>query len=264
VSHLTADLGVAEQRITLSVVVMAYNEADSLAPTVREIDGVLSSLRLPHEIVIIDDGSRDGTGEVAEQIQSDLRAVRVIHHDKNRGLGGVYRTGFSTARGEFVTFFPADGQFPASILRQFIPEINECDLVLGYLPSRRDSPVSRVLSWSERRLYEIFFGRLPRFQGVLMFRRILLEHFALRSKGRGWGVLMEFIIRVQRSGGRTKSVPTSFRPRVSGRSKVNNWRTIYANLMEVWALRRCLTTVDGEAALESHVTDARQRRSPVT
>lgn len=221
----------------LSVIVMAYNEVESLASTVGEIQEVLSGTCLAHEIVIVDDGSDDATGPLADRLEAEVPAVRVVHHPVNLGLGGVYRTGFGTARGELVTFFPADGQFPASIIGQFLDEIQERDIVLGYIAGRRESGLGKALSWCERRLYEVLLGPIPRFQGVLMFRRALLERFTPRCRGRGWGVLMEFIIRAYRGEATLASVPTGYRPRTRGRSKVNNWRTVRANLTELWAVR---------------------------
>lgn len=224
----------------LSVVVMAYNEVANLAPVVQEIAAVLATLGCTWEILIIDDGSVDGTGEVAARLQAEVPGVRVLHHLENRGLGGVYRTGFAEARGHWVTFFPADGQFPATIIAQFYPLMADADMVLGYLPQRKRSLLAELLSFVERVLYRIILGPLPKFQGITMFRRDLLDRFTLHSTGRGWAVLMEFILRVARAGYRVKSVPTEIRPRLSGVSKVNNWRTIWANFRQVLALRRYL------------------------
>ena len=92
----------------------------------------------------------------------------------NLGLGGVYRTGFERATGDLVTFFPADGQFPASILHAFYPLAAGHELVLGYLPQRDGSLLARGLSAAERVLYRALFGPMPRFQGVFMVRRTLL------------------------------------------------------------------------------------------
>src|SRR5262245_21858832 len=221
----------------LSVIVMAFNEAESLSGTVEEIQEALTRTALTHEIVIVDDGSNDTTGTLADQLQSRLDSVRVVHHPANLGLGGVYQTGFEEARGELLTFYPADGQFPASIISDFLREIDGRDMVLGYVPGRRETGIGKALSWCERRLYEVMVGPMPRFQGLLMFRRELLDRFTPECKGRGWGILMEFIIRVHHSDAITASVPTSYRPRLKGRSKVNNWRTIRANLSEMWLVR---------------------------
>lgn len=224
----------------VSVMVMAFNEAANLPITCREIHGVLCSIGQPFDLAIIDDGSSDLTGTLADELARELSGVRAVHHGANRGLGGVYRTGFAEARGSYLTFFPADGQFPAAIIPQFLELIPDCDLVLGHLP-RRDGPrLALLLSWVERLCYRILFGSLPRFQGILMMRSDILGHIALKSTGRSWVVLMELILRAARQGYRIRGAATEVRPRLSGESKVNNWRTIFAHLREMLLLRRRL------------------------
>ena len=220
----------------LSVVVMAFNEAASLEPVVREVRATLDVLGLPGEILIVDDGSTDGTGAVAEGLAGDVRDVRVLHHEVNRGLGGVYRTGFRQARGELISFFPADGQFPASILETLVPAIEGHEIVLGYVV-RRDSIHGRVLSAMERAVYRVMLGKLPRFQGVFLVRREALARIELRSDGRGWAIVMEMLVRAVRSGWRTRSLPTPMRARLSGASKVQNVRTVWSNLRQLFELR---------------------------
>jgi glycosyltransferase involved in cell wall biosynthesis len=225
--------------VIITAVVMAYNEAESLEHVVREIAAELERAGGPHEILIVDDGSTDGTAEIADRL-SAMPHVRVTHHHPNQGLGGVYRTGFAEARGDFVTFYPADGQFPATIITQMLPLMADADMVLGFLPNRDSSVLAKVLSAGERVLYTLLFGAMPKFQGILMFRRSLLGEFELQSTGRGWAVLMELIMRVARAGRRVVSVPTTMRPRMSGVSKVNNVRTIVANFRQMVTLREYL------------------------
>jgi glycosyltransferase involved in cell wall biosynthesis len=203
-----------------------------------ELLNALTQVAVQSELVIVDDGSNDETPDVALAIASTDSRVRVISHPVNRGLGGGYRTGFTEARGEFVTFFPADRQFPSEIILNFLPRMSDHDLVLGYLPKRDSSVAARLLSWGERLLYRLLFGAMPKFQGIFMFRRSLLQHIKLRSTGRGWAVVMEFILRVSRSGHRVVSVPTEMRPRSQGESKVNNFGTIVSNLRQTIALYR--------------------------
>lgn len=216
---------------------MAYCEVASLEAVTREVGDALVSLGRPYEVLIIDDGSDDGTGALADRLARELPAVRVLHHGTNLGLGGVYRTGFAQARRELLSFFPADGQFAASILGQFLPLMDASDFVLGYLPPRNRSLRGRFLSWAERLLYRALFGPLPRFQGVLLFRRSACERIPLTSTGRGWAVLMELIIGASRAGLRMRSVPIELRPRSSGASKVQNLRTIGSNLRQLLELR---------------------------
>jgi dolichol-phosphate mannosyltransferase len=237
---LIAETRVPEPALDVSVVIMAYNEAASLKMVADEIRAAVQGLGIRYELLIVDDGSTDETGKIADHLAQQNEMVRVVHHAPNGGLGGVYRTGFAEARGLYLTFFPADGQFPASSIEQLLAAMPDQDMVLGYIPNRPGMVVSRVLSLLERILYRALFGSLPTFQGVLMFRRALLEEMQLESRGRGWAVLMELIIRTSRGGYRVTSIPTGIRQRLAGHSKVNNLRTICANLVQVLELRRCL------------------------
>jgi len=224
----------------VSVVLMAFNEAASLAAVTAEIHGELASLGPSYELLIVDDGSSDGTGEIADTMAATLAGVRVCHHDFNLGLGGVYRTGFAQARGDLVTFFPADGQFPATIIGRYLATIDDSDMILGTLPERGGPVTARLLSFAERLLLRALFGHFPRFQGIMMFRRSLLDGTRLVSQGRGWTVLMEFILRQARAGARIKNLPITIRPRANGDSKVNNLRSITSNLRQVLGLRLSL------------------------
>jgi dolichol-phosphate mannosyltransferase len=218
-------------------VVMAWNEVSSLSAVVGEIHSELSRLRASYEILIIDDGSTDGTGKVADELARTIPGLRTFHHGENRGLGGVYRTAFAQAKGRYLTFFPADGQFPASILGVYLPAMSDADMILGVLPERERPMFAQALSLAERLLLRVLFARFPRFQGILMFRRELLRDTPLHSRGRGWTVLMEFILRKAQTGVRIKNITIPIRPRASGASKVNNLRSILSNLRQVIELR---------------------------
>ena len=226
--------------LDLTVVVMTYNEAATLERTVAEIRGELEGLGRAWEILIVDDGSTDGSGERADALAAADPRHRVIHHPVNRGLGGVYRTGFTSARGAYLTFFPADGQFAASIITEFRGAIDGVDLVLGTLPARRDSRLGHLLSTVEKALYRVVVGPMPPFQGILLLRRALLDGMVLRSEGRGWTILMEFLLRADRAGARYVNRMIAVRPRTAGRSKVNNLRTILANVRQMLTLRALL------------------------
>jgi len=223
----------------LTVVVMAYNEARNLAAVTAEIGAELARLPGAHEVLIIDDGSSDGTGPLADELARGDPRVRVIHHERNRGLGAVYRTAFGSARGAFVTFFPADGQAPAALLHRFLPLMRDADMVLGYLASGEGtSPWARGLALAERAAYRLLCGPMPRFKGIFMFRRSLLSAVPLSSTGeRDWVICMELIFRAAREGYRVTSVPTELRRRATGRSKVNSLPVIWANLRQILKLR---------------------------
>jgi glycosyltransferase involved in cell wall biosynthesis len=232
----------------LTVVLMAYDEAATLPDTANEAVAVLATLGLAGaEILIVDDGSRDETPQISAALAESLPRCRVIRHDPNQGLGAVYRTGLREARGTFVTFFPADGQFPASIIADFWPVTHDMDLILGVfaVDPRTRGQLGRVLSALERTAYRVLFGRLPEFRGVFMLRTSVLTTMPLVSDGRGWAIVMELLVRCRDRGIRITSRPTPLRPRRAGHSKVNNVRTIVANLRQLAGLRARLAMGGG-------------------
>lgn len=228
----------------LTVAILAYNEEHNLRPVVQEMITELSTLSEPWEILVVNDGSKDGTGRVADELHAEDARVRVIHHEVNRGLGGGYRTGFDSARGTYLIFFPADGQFPPDIITRFFREMGDLDMLLGYLPNEQRPPMARAASVAEKILYRVLVGKMPRFQGVLMFRTALLQQVPLRLSGRGWGIILEFILRVSRGPYRVRSTPTAMRSRMSGESKVMNTKTIVANVEQLLALRGAMKARD--------------------
>lgn len=233
----------------LSVAVLAYNEAENLRPAALELLEALHSLGHSFELLIVNDGSKDETGAVADGLGREFPSVRVIHHPTNLGLGGGYRTGFTEARGERLIFYPADGQFPAEILVRFYREMDAQGyaMVLGYLPNHRRPLVGRVLSLAEKLAYRALVGPMPRFQGLLMFETRLLERFPIVSTGRGWGILLEFIVRCARGGVKMQSLPTDLRPRASGQSKVENTKTVVANVKQLLLLREAIRRTPPDA-----------------
>ena len=222
------------------VVVFAYNEQENLEQVVREVRGELDNIAGSHEVLIVNDGSTDRTGEIAAMLALELSGVRVVEHAVNLGLGGAYRTGFANAKKELISFWPADGQFSPAIIGEFAGLMEKQDLVLGFLPNRKRTPLGRFLSFGEQIVYRVLFGSIPKFQGIFMLRSAVLDEITLTSSGRGWAIVIEMIIKVSRGNYRIRSVPTDLRPRMEGESKVTNLRTIASNLQQIVALRKSL------------------------
>lgn len=224
---------------SICVAIMAYNEAPSLERVVTEIREELIRLGVDYEVVIVNDGSTDGSRELADRLARDVFGVRVVHHPVNLGLGAVYREAFTCGTKELSTAFPADGQFDPAIIGQFARRFDEADMVLGYIPEFRKnrSLPARLFYWAERCLYKILFGSFPDFQGIMMFRRALVGTVPLTSRGRGWMIQMELILRFLKKGYRVVGEPTGIRSRMSGASKVMNLKSILSNLRQVFVLR---------------------------
>lgn len=123
----------------LSVFFPAFDEAPNIERTVVEALGVLRNLRLDQfEIVIVDDGSCDGTAAIANRLSATETEVRVVHHEENQGYGAALRSGFEAARFEWIFFSDGDGQFDLSEIVDFIGATDSADVVVGYRIDRAD------------------------------------------------------------------------------------------------------------------------------
>jgi dolichol-phosphate mannosyltransferase len=234
--------------LALTVAIMAYNEVGSLEQVVRRTLDAVGPLAAPLDVLIIDDGSTDGTGELARELARRFAAVRVIHHAPNGGLGAVYRTAFAQAALDWLAFLPADGEIPPECLPSLLEHAHDADLCLGYLP-RSPAPLSaRLLSRAERWLLRALVGPIPRFQGAWAVRTQVLREVPLVSVGRGWMIVMELLARAQRSGYRLRSVPTVLAPRLAGSSKARTFANVVANLEQTLVLAKALRGKDTRAS----------------
>jgi glycosyl transferase family 2 len=127
----------------LSIVLPCFNEVGNLAETVERAIAASTRVSRRHELIIVDDGSRDGTGDLAAELAEVHRSVRLVLHVTNRGYGAAVRTGIRAARMPYVLITDADLQFDLDELESFVPELEHADVVVGYRLRRNDPPFRR-------------------------------------------------------------------------------------------------------------------------
>ncbi len=123
----------------ISALFPCYNENRNIRTLVKNAVQALKSLNCDYEIIIVNDGSTDGTREIVERISEENPKIRCINHSKNRGYGASLYTGFQHCQYEYIFFSDADNQFDLSEIRLLVNKIHEADLVTGYRHSRADS-----------------------------------------------------------------------------------------------------------------------------
>ncbi len=128
----------------LSVVLPAYNEEPNIERVVRQVGAYLDPLGIDYEILPVNDGSRDGTGEILARLAQELSRVRPQTHPQNRGYGAALRTGFDAAAKKYVFYMDGDGQFDIADLDKLLPLASEDAIVTGFRIERRDPFVRRL------------------------------------------------------------------------------------------------------------------------
>jgi len=124
----------------VSIVMPAYNEEKNIEDTIRKCSRVLESEKLNGEIVVVEDGSKDSTKEVLENLKKDIPYLRVIIHETNLGYGKAVSDGIKAARGVYIVTLDSDGQFDINELPLFLEKIKEgYNMVTGYRLRKKDT-----------------------------------------------------------------------------------------------------------------------------
>jgi dolichol-phosphate mannosyltransferase len=214
------------------LVLPTYNEAENVEPVVRAALAALEAAGVEHRVLIVDDGSPDGTGEIAERLARELEAVQVVHRQRKEGLGRAYLAGFDVALGgdaDLVVEMDSDFSHDPADLPRLLAAAEDADLVLGSRYVRhggveswglRRRLISRGGCWYARAVLGMGIHDLT--GGFKCFRRAVLEAIDLPSvRSTGYAFQVELTYRAVRAGFRVVEVPITFADREAGGSKMS-------------------------------------------
>lgn len=230
----------------LSVVLPAYNEEANVERVVRSCVAYLQGSMPDYELLVVNDGSRDRTGEILNGLQKELPRLRPLHHPQNRGYGAALRTGFDAATKRFVFYMDGDGQFDISDLDHLLPLVTDEDhIVTGFRIERRDSFMRRLNA-------KLFGGWLVRVMlGVRVrdlncaFKLIpkkVFERIVLESPGAL--INAELYGRAVRKGFGIKEIGVHHYPRPAGVQTGAHLRVIIRAFYDLFRLRRKIIASD--------------------
>ncbi len=255
-------------RPRLSLVLPAFNEEAGIRQAVAEADAALSGLCKDYEILVVDDGSTDGTADAVLVECVERRRVRLLRHAANRGYGAALRTGFSAARFELVGFTDADCQFHLDDLGRLLPLTKSAEIAAGYRVGRQDPWRRRVLSGGFNLLVRALLGTRVRDCdcALKVFRREALAE--LHPESDGFFVNAEMLARARQLGFAVAEAGVRHRPRLRGVSKVSVDQVprVLATLLPFWWTRvvfaggRTPVTVSTAAARGSALTHRPTRK----
>jgi glycosyltransferase involved in cell wall biosynthesis len=250
----------------LSYFFPAHNEEANLRPLVEEAMAALPALAEAWEILIVDDGSRDATPAIADELAAASPGrVRVVHHPTNLGYGAALRSGLGAARHDLVAFTDGDRQFRVADLGRLLSRLAEPDnpdVVVGYRISRADPLVRTVYARLYRLANRIFFGLTVRDVDCAckLFRRAALDGLRIESGGAFFSA--ELLIKLRASGRTVAEVGIPHYPRTAGSPTGAKPSVVLRAVRDFWALRLRLWAAPrralgrGEPILGSSATGA--------
>jgi glycosyltransferase involved in cell wall biosynthesis len=223
----------------LSLAVLAFNERETVARTARLCSDVLRGCGRTYELVLVDDGSTDGTRELVQGLSGQLPRCRAILHPRNLGIGEGIRTCFFETTGEWATWFPADLQADPRELPRLLDLLPGCDVLVTYREARQRQETWRrkLISWVDRALVRLLFGvRLNDLHWVRFFRRSVLEQ--LQPNSRSPFVDTEMVVGARQLGARVRQTPFPDQPRRFGTAKGASLKNLVSAVADLFALYR--------------------------
>jgi glycosyltransferase involved in cell wall biosynthesis len=209
----------ARQR-SLSIVVPAFNEAGNIVATLENITRALAQVDLDAEVVVVDDGSRDGTGALVTAEMHRFRAVRLLVNERNIGFGATYRRGVDAATREHIVMVHGDNAWGAETLQALFARTGDADIIVGYTRDMwRVRPLVRtIVSKAFTAMVNGITGHhLKYYNGLQIHRTDVLKALTIQSSG--YGFQAEVLVKALRNGGSLLEVPMDLREREQGDSK---------------------------------------------
>jgi glycosyltransferase involved in cell wall biosynthesis len=227
-----------EKRPEVTVGIPAYNEKECLEAVVRNGRDVMTRLGVSYEILIIDDGSTDGTAALAEELSSRWPEVRVVHHPENRSFSGAIRSLHLNSRGRWLFLVPADGQVDVGEIKQFLEVRENVDVVLGYRLTKPDRWHRRMNSFLFKLLTRLLFGfRFREISNCKLYKVDQLRELTVLSQPGTATIEPEVIYRLRCRGAKFAEVPYELLPRQGGTAKGAKLSMIAKTFLSIFWLR---------------------------
>ncbi len=225
----------------VSVFVPAYNEVQNLGGAVRDIVSAAEAELEDYEILLVDDGSTDRTGELADQLEREYPKIRAIHQERNLGIAAAYVRALDEAKMDYFSFLPADQEISAASIRNIFAAVGAADIVVPYHQNSWARPLHRrLLTRASTFLVNILFRlRLKYFQGPCIYPTQLAR--ALPRTAGGFYFLTEMLVHAVRAGHTYAHVGLIHQERAHGKSKAVSLKNILRALKTIgvlwWAVK---------------------------
>lgn len=229
--------------LSLTVAIPAFNEELTISKVISKALKSIKKITTNYELLIVNDGSTDGTSRIMSIFEKKDKRIKVIHHEKNLGFSGGIKSCFKNASKDFVLLAPADGQFDFHQLRDFVKAIDNKDLVLGFRVINHEPIDRKIQSWIFHNLCKTLYGiPIIEIPTISLWRNSLLKKLHISVSDRSNMVLPELIYQAYTKGYEFNQIPIIWYPRIGGVPKGrNNVILILSTLREMiglfWKIR---------------------------
>ena len=218
---------------SLTIAIPAYNEAGSIENVVAQAISAAKKLVRDFEILVVDDGSTDGTGAIVAKHPE----VKLITHTKNQGFSGAIKSCYKNATKKLVFLLPADGQIKAGDCKLFLDKIDSADVVVGYRKHNPESWSRKLNSAVFHALYRTLFGvRLREISTSILWRKKVLDTINITAIPRSALIEPEVVYKAWAAGWRFAEVAIPYYPRTTGKPKGTNPIMILMTIKELFRL----------------------------
>ena len=223
--------------VSISVFFPCYNEQDNITRVVEQALSVLEKLKADFEVIIVDDGSSDSTGQIADEIAGQKDRVKVVHHGTNLGYGAALQSGFKAATKELVFYTDGDGQFDINEMPPLLRLMEQYDIVSCYRLNRQDNLIRKINGWCWTKLVCLLFGMKIRDIDCAfkLYKREIFDNIKVVSTGAL--IDAEILARAVRKGYRVTQRGIHHYPRTAGAQTGANLRVILRAFKELLRLR---------------------------
>ena len=212
----------------ITVIMPALNEEKNIVKAVENVIESFDRVEISGEIIVMNDGSTDGTGNTVEGLIKKHSFIRLISHDKPEGIGASFWEGIKKSQGEVVTMVPGDGENDAYEILRYMPLMDDVDIIVPFVYNKTVRTLRRrLISKLYKAIINMSFGMLLNYMnGTVMYRRCILDTVDLKATG--FFYQTELLIKCIKNGYLYAEVPYSLKSRGNGDSKAVTLKSLIA------------------------------------
>jgi glycosyltransferase involved in cell wall biosynthesis len=240
-ANIKKSLSNTNETLSLSVLIPAYNEIENILSTLENVTKSFFGLDIIYEIIVIDDGSMDGTGNLVEENQKHYSKVKLLRNDKNQGFGYSYNKGIKNAQMEYSVMVHGDNAWGYKTLNDFFSYLGEANVIIGYTNQMWKTRhwTRTIISKSFTKLMNLLFNRnIKYYNGLQIHKTIILKNIKIISQG--YAFQPEVLLKGLQGNQSYIEVGMDLIERKEGESKAFKIKNIVEVFITLWRLFRDL------------------------